>query len=481
MKTIRGKIAAFFTLCLTVAGVLALLYYQDALSLRQKIYAIERFDDLLNDVLELRRYEKNIVFYRDPDSLKEAMVYLKRVEEDFKGLKEEIGGIIGRNEPSVFEHNLANYRQILKATIASTGDGNQVPEERLRAEGKSLIDFAQLLIQKKRHRIDQTLKRVLIIPLASIVFLIVLAFVIFRFVTTGILKPLLLLESATEKVAREAFKPIPYEKDRKDEIASLIASFNKMVAELDSRQEQLVQSRKLASIGTFTSGIAHELNNPLNNISITAESLLLNYADSLPAEIGEMLDDILAQSDRASLVVKNLLDFSRTERPVFSNLDIGEVIDRTLALIKNQLVVARIRIEKEIAPDLPAIHGKLQDLQQAFVNILLNAIQAMPEGGNITIRAGQGPHEDLRIDLSDTGPGIGPDALERIFDPFYTTKTAGQGTGLGLSIVYSIIRTHGGTIEAHSDAGKGTTFSIYLPIHAAKKADENEIPDSRRR
>jgi two-component system, NtrC family, sensor kinase len=242
-----------------------------------------------------------------------------------------------------------------------------------------------------------------------------------------------------------------------------------------------VQSRKLASIGTFTSGIAHELNNPLNNISITAESLLLNYADSLPAEIGEMLDDILAQSDRASLVVRNLLDFSRTERPVFSNLDIGEVIDRTLALIKNQLVVARIRIEKEIAPDLPAIHGKLQDLQQAFVNILLNAIQAMPEGGNITIRAGQGPHEDLRIDLSDTGPGIGPDALERIFDPFYTTKTAGQGTGLGLSIVYSIIRTHGGTIEAHSDAGKGTTFSIYLPIHAAKKADENEIPDSRRR
>ena len=253
MKTIRGKIVVFFTLCLAVAGVLALLYYQDALSLRQKIYAIERFDDLLNDVLELRRYEKNIVFYHDPGSLTEAMIYLKRVEADFSVLKSELDGIVGNEETYLFADNLANYRQVLEATIASAGGDNQVQEEHLRAEGKRLVDFAQLLIQKKRHRIDQTLKRVLIIPLGSIAFLFVLAFVIFRFLTTGILKPLLLLESATEKVAREAFRPIPYQKDRKDEITSLIASFNRMVAELDSRQEQLVQSRKLASIGTFTS------------------------------------------------------------------------------------------------------------------------------------------------------------------------------------------------------------------------------------
>lgn len=481
MKTIRGKIVVFFTLCLAVAGVLALLYYQDALSLRQKIYAIERFDDLLNDVLELRRYEKNIVFYHDPGSLTEAMIYLKRVEADFSVLKSELDGIVGNEETYLFADNLANYRQVLEATIASAGGDNQVQEEHLRAEGKRLVDFAQLLIQKKRHRIDQTLKRVLIIPLGSIAFLFALAFVIFRFLTTGILKPLLLLESATEKVAREAFRPIPYQKDRKDEITSLIASFNRMVAELDSRQEQLVQSRKLASIGTFTSGIAHELNNPLNNISITAESLILNYADGLSDEIREMLDDILTQSDRASQVVKNLLEFSRTERPAFSDLDIGDVIERTLALIRNQLVVGRIRIEKEIAPDLPAIHGKLQDLQQAFVNILLNAVQAMPDGGVIAIRAGHGPQGELKIDLSDTGTGIDPGALGRIFDPFYTTKTAGQGTGLGLSIVYSIIRTHGGTIDVRSDAGQGTTFSILLPTNSLKEPVDHEIPDRRRR
>lgn len=480
MKTIRGKIVSFFVLCLAVAGVLALLYSENAISLRQKIYAIERFDDLLNDVLELRRYEKNIIIYRDPASLEEASAYLQKIERDYHSIQEETIGIIGKDEYAAFGTNLAQYKLSLDTIIALNGGGGKLHEERLRSQGKDLVDFAQLLIHKKRHKIDQTLKRVLTIPLASIGFLIMLAFVIFRFLTRGILKPLLLVESATEKVARQAFTPIPYGRDKQDEITRLIASFNKMVAELDSRQEQLVQSRKLASIGTFTSGIAHELNNPLNNISITAESLMLNYAGMQPEEVGELIDDILTQADRASQVVKNLLEFSRTARPALVNLDLCEVLERTLNLVKNQLVVAQVQIEKDLPPGLPPIRGKRQDLQQAVVNILLNAVQAMPQGGTIAIRAGNGPEGYLQVDLSDTGTGIKPEALEHIFDPFYTTKASGQGTGLGLSIVYSIIRAHGGYIEARSEVGKGTTFSIFLPILTAKEIEGDGIPNSSR-
>ena len=211
------------------------------------------------------------------------------------------------------------------------------------------MDFAQTLIQKKRQRIDQTLKRVLTIPLVSIAILVVLVIVIFRLVTTGILKPLSLVESAIEKVAKDSFTPISYDKEKQDEITRLIASFNKMANELESRQEQLIQSRKLAAIGTFTSGIAHELNNPLNNISITAESLKLTYHEMPEDQVNEMIDEILTQTDRASQVVKNLLEFSRTERPYLRNLHIGDVIERTLNLIRNQLVVARLRVEKHIA------------------------------------------------------------------------------------------------------------------------------------
>ena len=473
MKTIRGKIISFFLLCFAFAGMLTLLYYENAFSLRRKIYAIERFDDLLNDVLELRRYEKNYILYRNTSNLKEGIVYLNRVDNDYRILKADMIEIMGSNESAAFGHNLTLYKQILDDIIGlKSSEGVSALEEKLRTEGKLLADFAQNLIQKKRGRIDQALKRVLTIPLASIASLILLVIVIFRFVTTGILKPLSLVESATEKVAKDSFTPISYDKEKKDEITRLIASFNKMADELESRQEQLIQSRKLASIGTFTSGIAHELNNPLNNISITAESMMLNFHEMSEKQMSEMIDDILTQADRASQVVKNLLEFSRTERPYLRNLDIREVTERTINLIKNQLVVGHIRVEKHLADNLPPIRGKRQDLQQALVNIILNAVQAMPGGGTITVNADQEPKGYIRIDISDTGSGISPEALEHIFDPFFTTKTSGQGTGLGLSLVYSIIKTHGGYIEVRSEVDKGSTFSIFLPV-----TDEKDISD----
>ncbi len=480
MKTIRGKIISFFVLCFAFAGLLTLLHYESAFSLRRKIHAIERFDDLLNDVLELRRYEKNFLFYRDTSSRKDGLIYLKRIDDAYQTLKGDISLIIGADETLAFGNSLSSYKQILDEIIAlKSAAGSSVLEDKLRTKGKYLVDFAQNLIQKKRQRIDQTLKRVLTIPLVSLAILVVLVIVIFRLVTTGILKPLSLVESATEKVAKNSFTPISYDKEKQDEITRLIASFNKMVDELESRQEQLIQSRKLASIGTFTSGIAHELNNPLNNISITAESLKLNYQDMSEDQASEMIDEILTQTDRASQVVKNLLEFSRTERPYLRNLHIRDVIERTLNLIKNQLIVTGLRVEQHIVEDLPAIRGRRQDLQQALVNILLNAIQAMPDGGIVTIRAGLGPRGYIRIDLSDTGTGIPPEALEHVFDPFFTTKASGQGTGLGLSLVYSIIRTHGGYIEVQSEVGKGTTFSIFLPA-VDEKDSTDEVENSSR-
>ena len=479
MKTIKGKIISFSIFCLVVASAVTALFYENAFSLRQKMYAIERFDDLLNDVLELRRYEKNFIFYKDTSSLKEGTVYLSRIDNDFKILQDDITGILGAAECRAFSRHLTSYKQSLDDIIVMKDvSGSQPQEEILRTEGKALVDFAQSLIQIKRQRTDETLRHALAIPLACIGVLIILTVVIFRFVNSGILKPLSIIERATENVAKESFAPIIYNKEKQDEITRLIASFNKMVDELESRQEQLIQSRKLASIGTLTSGIAHELNNPLNNISITAESLMLNYHDMPEKEMDEMIGDILAQADRASQVVRNLLEFSRTERPYLRDLDIREVIERTIKFIRNQFIVSHIQMEKKIADDLPSIRGKRQDLQQAFVNILLNAIHAMPGGGTIKILAGRGPKGYIKIALSDTGTGIKPEALKHIFDPFYTTKESGKGTGLGLSLVYNIVRTHGGYIEVNSELGKGTTFSIYLPENDKKEDIGNEVQGS---
>jgi two-component system NtrC family sensor kinase len=244
----------------------------------------------------------------------------------------------------------------------------------------------------------------------------------------------------------------------------LIVAFNKMAEELESRQAQLLQSRKMASIGTLTSGIAHELNNPLNNISLTAETLLMSHRDMPDAEKEEMLQEIMNQSDRGSQVVKNLLEFSRTDRPFLSALSVEETIRGTIRLVRNQLMVNGIKLHDEIQGGIPFIRGKRQDLEQAFLNILVNSIQAMPQGGDIKVRAGLGPEGFVRVDLEDTGTGIKPEDVTHIFDPFYTTKPVGQGTGLGLSITYGIVRNHGGYVETKSEVNKGTTFSVYLPI-----------------
>lgn len=435
------------------------------MSLRKRLVTIENFDDLLNNILELRRYEKNFTYYQDTASLDESVFYYFKIENLCNNLQEDVIRVVGQNACSQFREDLADYKRILEHNIAiaktATGD---IQVAQIREKGKALVDFAQNLKKTKRRRIERALGRSLIIPFASLAAFIILIAVVFHLVSRGILQPLSLVRRATDQVARNTFTPIQYQEEKRDEISHLIAAFNKMAQELESRQEQLLQSRKLASIGTFTSGIAHELNNPLNNISLTAETLQIVCADMANEEVDELLQDILIQADRASQVVKNLLEFSRTEKPFLRTLAISDVIDRTLKLIQNQIMIAGIEIEKEIPSDLPSIKGTRQDLAQVFMNILANGMQAMPNGGRLAIRVGMGPDGYIKTDISDSGSGIKPSDVEHIFDPFFTTKDVGKGTGLGLSLVYAIVKNHGGYIEVKSELQKGTTFSIYLPI-----------------
>jgi len=236
-----------------------------------------------------------------------------------------------------------------------------------------------------------------------------------------------------------------------------------MAEELETQQEALVQSRKIAAIGTFSAGIAHELNNPLNNIYLSAETLLDECGDKLDPEDKELILDILNQADRAGEIVRNLLDFSRKDKPSFEELSVHDVINKTVKLVKNQVMLTGIELKIDIPDDLPTIKGNLRNLQQVFLNLLLNAIQAMPNGGKICIEAYDYSDKFVRIDVTDTGHGIKPEDLEHIFEPFYTTKGVGRGTGLGLAVTYGLVKKHGGYIEVESEVGVGTTFSVYLP------------------
>ena len=281
-------------------------------------------------------------------------------------------------------------------------------------------------------------------------------------VSMGLLRPLNKLKITTQRVARGDFRPIPMDPKQLTEISALVAAFNRMAYELDTNHEDLVQARKIAALGTFTAGIAHELNNPINNISLTAETMQELYEEQLDEDGREMVQDIIAQADRAGEIVKNLLDFSRTEHPVLKHLQVRKVIASTTNLLKNQFMVSGVRLEVDIPGDIPPLRGDLRNLQQVFMNLLLNAMHAMPGGGAIAIRAREAEGM-VRIDVEDQGTGIDPEVIQNIFEPFFTTKEVGKGTGLGLSVTYSIVQRHGGRMEVKSEPGKGSVFSVYIP------------------
>jgi two-component system NtrC family sensor kinase len=294
---------------------------------------------------------------------------------------------------------------------------------------------------------------------------LILGILVAFYVGRLLVRPLFQMQQAMDKIAHGDFTPLPEPQSRSEEFFALFRAFNRMIHELEVHQEQLVQSRKIAAVGTLTSGIAHELNNPINNIVLTAEALKEDFPSLGQEEALGLIQDILVQSERASEIVKGLLDFSRSEHPDFDRLSIAAVVHDTLKLVRNQLALSGIQVEEEYPPGLPAIHGDRKSLQQVFLNLFINAIQAMLEGGTLVIRAH--PSEDghwLRVEVRDTGVGIDPEHLPRIFDPFYTTKQVGRGTGLGLSVTYGIVEKHGGHIEVQSQKGKGSTFTVVLPV-----------------
>ncbi len=242
-----------------------------------------------------------------------------------------------------------------------------------------------------------------------------------------------------------------------DEIGTLSEAFNKMAEDIETTQNQLVQSEKLASLGQLSAGIAHEINNPLANISLNAQMLLQDVEDE---KIQKRLTKIEDNVDRATRIIKSLLEFSRAPEFHLACTDINILITKTLDILEHE--IKKVEVIKDLDGELPKVLADLNQLQQVFINIIANATQAMPKGGTLTLRTRK-VGDAVEIEISDTGEGISPENIKKVFDPFFTTKKVGKGTGLGLSISYRIVEKHGGQIDIKSEVGKGTSFILKLP------------------
>lgn len=350
----------------------------------------------------------------------------------------------------------------------------------LRKYGEEIVSISRELDRLARQRVEETIS---FSKTALVIFFPVFLFtgLWFLLVVTGsIVNRLGLLTSMVETVGKGEFRRLHSEAvdETSDEVGLLIKKFNEMEEELSIREEELkrkneelLQSKKLAALGTLAAGVAHELNNPLNNIYISAQ-VLKKEGENLPSSLLETVDDIMNQSMRVKHIVSDLLEFARGRDPVKRKIDLREVILGSYKFVSTTRNTEGIDFSFQ-ATDAPLIAmADPEQMERVFINLFNNAIDAMDGKGelNVTVGAQRTIPLQVIIKVSDTGKGISSEIIEKIFEPFYSTKQ--RGTGLGLAIVYNIIQKHDGRIFVESEEGRGTIVTIILEGY-------NELPDSR--
>ena len=466
-RTIRVQIVMAFAICFLFMGGIIGVSYVNLRRLTRSLEVLEAAEQLNSSILEMRRYEKNYFLLNLDSDYEENLTYTNQLGVLLRRERANLTDVIGEGNYERFLRNTDEYGSLMdelyRTDCAVVACGEL--RSRIRDTGRALLILADQLVSTERRAIDKRMQELIPLPLLGLVALLVLMGSVVIFIGERVVRPLARIARESEAVAAGYFQQITPYGDSRNEIQVLVSAINRMVAELEKRQEQLVRSRQIASLGTLSAGIAHEINNPLNNISLILESMLEDAEALGTAGCKTLLQEAMDQADRASDIVKNLLEFTRASHPRPEDVNLEELVDRTARLVRNELDLHHIKFTKDVKKQLPRVRLEKGGLQQVLLNLFMNSIQAMEDGGELRVVLDRSENlDEARIDVIDTGPGIPEDIKERIFDPFFTTKKNGVGTGLGLSVSYSIIAKNGGRMSVASDAGNGASFSIFLPL-----------------
>jgi two-component system NtrC family sensor kinase len=473
--SIRVRIAVvFLPLFLLMCGItLAAVILVSRLA--TKVAFLEKAGNHLFEIDQARRFEKNFFLYGT--NLSDASNNVQKAVSDLERNAEEFRSVVGDARYRRMKGSLAEYAALLDELFANAQGGTpagsaerRIIETRLRRSGAVIVADAEEIVDKERMAMASTLHTSTVVAVAFLAMMMACMAFGAAFLTRAVLTPLARFVRYTDRIAAGDFSPVRPARKFRDEFSDLGLAINRMLHELKARQEQLLQAEKMAAIGTLTSGITHEINNPLNNIALTTETLITGFGEYSDEEKVSMLEQLYTQVERAGSTVRNLLDFTRKEKPSFTAVSVPDVLEATLKLVSNELKLGHVDLRLELPDGLPRVVGNPRNLQQVFLNLFVNAIQAMPQGGQLAVRAREEEAGQLRVDVSDTGAGIAPENLSKVFDPFFTTKEPGRGTGLGLSVSYGIIEKHKGRITVESTVGRGTTFSVFLPAKREERA-----------
>lgn len=437
----------------------------------QRMESSTRFLEIVNDyvveVEQARRYEKNYFLYGT--NLNDSIDSVLRAERILNRNAEELSNIMGGDWREAMLPNLHRYQLLLEQLnelhASDKKSASQALKKHVREQGQLMVSAAQSLLTREKISLSQSLSLSRRILMISLGLLLVLLMVNAYFIGSRMLSAIRRFSEYAHRIAAGDFTPIAPTRSYRDEFTKLALAINSMIAELEQREAILIQSHKMRAVGTLTAGVAHELNNPLNNITLTAHVLQEDYENLDDEERMEMIGDVVSEASRAKNIISNLLDFARESSARIEPLDVPQLLQETINLAANQIKLSGIHIAYQATKNLPKIHGDRQQLRQVFLNLLLNAIDASHKKGTIQVLALPADEPNfVAIKIIDFGKGIPKHILQSIFDPFFTTKERGKGTGLGLSVSEGIIAKHGGRILVDSREGKGTSFTVVLPV-----------------
>lgn len=450
---------------------------EDLNTAKEKLEIVELAYSLNSIILEVRRYEKNYLLYGTQEALQENTRQLALALSTVETISDRVTKFkVHPMLVRVKNQTLAYQANMKLLTEGSNGNVQVVHGEladKLRLQGQEMTELSKELVSFEHNQIriilDELVKRFMIWSMVAIAVGIFVPLV----TSFRIFKPLRIIKEATEDIALGRFSKIEVLNTR-DEMQQVMEAFNIMVKELERRQDQLVESQKLSSIGTLTAGIAHQLNNPLNNISTSCQIAVDDFDAGDPELIKQMLKNIEQETYRARDVVQGLLEFSRVKEFKLHPANLKNVVDISVKLVKSH-VPSAIRILVDIPENL-VLPMDVQRIQEVLIIMIINASQAIDGEGEISLSAYiDRAAEEAVIEIADTGTGIPEEIKDRLFDPFYTTKEEGQGTGLGLSIAYGIIQKHNGEIVVESEVGRGASFFIHLPLSERHDVDHGEL------
>jgi two-component system NtrC family sensor kinase len=463
LQLILGFFLLFFLSMTIIIGSMSVIN-----RIQKKLHFVQASERFLFEVEQTRRWEKNYFLYGTnltdaAEGASNAKILLSQNLKSYQKISPQQAEAIVKSI-----NNYQNFLQELSLIDRKNGRDDLAKMKKieidLRKSGAKMVEVAASLAIEEEDSMNDMLNLIQQIPIYALAVYLLMVIYIIYFLSQRFMKRLNFLVSSTQRIARGGFAPIVPIRKTRDEFTTVSVAINRMLEELDLRQTAMVESHKLKAIGTLTAGVAHELNNPINNIMLTAYSLLEEYEELSKKDMLEMIQDLINEANRSRSIVRNLLDFARESESVSEPLDLGVLVQETLNLASNQIRVSNVEVDISVQPNLPQVRGDRQKLKQVFLNIILNAVDAVQKDGEIKIDVDQADSRGfLAVHILDNGCGIPDHVLPYIFDPFFTAKKQVKGSGLGLSVSHGIVNIHGGRINVESEEGKYTRFTILLP------------------